>query len=237
MEAHRVAILYHNYYSLDGVEELRARIAALHRRDVLFLCSLPEKFLGQTPPQRADEHFMLTANVGKDIGGKLLLIELLLSLYPDIPFAVLLHDKRSYHKHSGQWERDGLFRVLGADLFPVIEAAFERDAKMGIACAKGYVRNEYLGDGRFDTSNSELLGELMTKYRIPHGDLRFVAGTMFWIRTSILRAFFGQGGALDVRATLEAGNVLDHAHGTVTHSWERMLSWIATAAGYRIKEF
>lgn len=237
MEAYRVAILYHNYYSLDGVEEMRAKIAALGRRDVLLLCSLPEKFLGGVPAQRADEHFMVTANVGKDIGGKLLLIELLLSLYPQVSYAILLHDKRSYHKHSGQWEKDGLFRIVDAELFQVIEGAFERDADMGIACAKSYVRNEYLGAGRFDTPNSELLAGMLEKYNFPDRDLRFVAGTMFWIRTGILRRFFGPGCAFEVRATLEAGNVLDHAHGTVTHSWERVLSWIATTAGYQIKEF
>jgi hypothetical protein len=136
---------------------------------------------------------------------------------------------------------------VGADLFPVIEAAFERDAGMGIACAKGYIRNEYLGDGRFDTPNGELLNGLLRKYHFPDKDLRFVAGTMFWIRTSILRDFFSMGAApgvrtktespLDVRATLEAGNVLDHAHGTVTHCWERVLSWVATTAGYQIREF
>jgi len=243
MGAYKVVILYHNYYSLDGIEDIRSRIAALKRQDILLLCSLPEKFLGRAPAQRADEHFVVTANAGKDIGGKLLLIELMLSLYPDIPYAILLHDKRSYHKHSGQWERDGLFRILGADLFPVIEAAFRQDAGMGIACAKGYIRNEYLGNGRFDTANGELLNGLMKKYRFPDKDLRFVAGTMFWIRTSILRAFFSteaaftMESALDIRVTLEAGNILDHVHGTVTHCWERVLSWIATTAGYQIREF
>lgn len=237
MGGYRVAILYHNYYSLDGVDEIRAKIAALSRRDVLLFSSLPEKFLGSAPEQRAHERFLITANVGKDIGGKLLLIELLLRLYADVPYAVLLHDKRSYHKHSGQWERDGLFRIVDAAVFPRIEAAFDGDAGLGIACAKGYIRNEYLGNGRFDTPNSALLGTMLAKYALSDNDLRFVAGTMFWIRTSILRDFFLRHSPLEVRAGLEAGNVLDHERGTVTHCWERVLSWIAATAGYRIGEF
>ncbi|HVS96778.1 MAG TPA: rhamnan synthesis F family protein [Puia sp.] len=232
-----VAILYHNYYSLEGVDEIRAKIGALHRDDILLLCSLPEKFAGRIPCQKANEKFAIAPNSGKDIGGKLLLMQLLLTLYPETPYAVLLHDKRSYHKHSGRWEKEGLFRIAAPDLFPVVEAAFGRDPKMGIACSKGYIRNEYLGNGKFNTPNSTLLNGMLTRYGLPDHDLRFVAGTMFWIRTSILRSFFAAESPLEVRATLERGNALDHEKGTVTHCWERMFSWMATASGYKIREF
>ncbi|MBA3706225.1 MAG: hypothetical protein H0W84_10105, partial [Bacteroidetes bacterium] len=63
----------------------------------------------------------------------------------------------------------------------------------------------------------------------------FVGGTMFWIRAEIMNSFFRKNNALDIRATLEKGNVLDHEHGTYSHSWERMLSWIAIDQDYYIK--
>jgi len=216
---------------------MREKIEALNRPDILFLCSLPEKFSDKLPSQKAGEKFVIVPNSGKDIGGKLVLIQLLLTLYPDTPYAILLHDKRSYQKHSGRWEREGLFRIAGPELFPVIEKTFERDRQLGIACSKGYIRNEYLGNGRFDTPNSNLLHGMLQKYGFSDGDLRFVAGTMFWIRTSILRNFFTAESPLAIRATLETGNVLDHERGTVTHCWERMLSWMVTASGYKIREF
>lgn len=237
MEAFGAAILYHNYYSLAGIDELRARIEALKRRDILLLCSLPDKFFGNVPRQGVNERFVLVPNAGKDIGGKLALIQLLLTLYPDTPYAVLLHDKRSYQKHSGRWEKQGLFRIVEPELFGVIESAFERDALLGIACSRGFVRNEYLGGGRFNTTNSGLLNDMIKKYDVSDRDLRFIAGTMFWIRTSLLKAFFSGETPLDVRGMLEPGNVLDDEKGTMTHCWERMLSWIATGAGYKIKEF
>lgn len=237
MNTYRYAILYHNYYSLDGIDDMRGRISALNTPGILLLCSLPDKFAASQPLQSNSEKFVVAANQGKDIGGKLILMQLLFSLYPDTPYTFLLHDKRSYQKQSGRWEKEGLFSILEPAKFSAIAAAFDRDPGLGIACATGYIRNEYLGDGRFDTPNSDLLSRLMRQYAIPDRDLRFVAGTMFCIRTSLLREFFSGYTALDVRATLEHGNVLDHEHGTMTHCWERMLSWVATSAGYKIKEF
>jgi hypothetical protein len=237
MTAYRYAILFHNYYSPEGIDEIRQKISLIASNAIMLLCSLPDKFADLYPLQREHEKFVIAANVGKDIGGKLILMELLNTLYPDIPYAILLHDKRSYQKHSGRWERDGLFRIIDPGKFQVIADAFESDPSLGIACATGYLRNEYLGDGQFDTNNSVLLKQQMDKYSISDRDLRFVAGTMFWVRTSLLRDFFSAGGTLGVRGSLETGNVLDHERGTMTHCWERILSWIALSAKYKIKEF
>jgi lipopolysaccharide biosynthesis protein len=217
--------------------EMREKIGALQTPGILLLCSLPDKFARLLPHQRENEKFVVAANVGKDIGGKLILMEMLSTLYPQIPYAILLHDKRSYQKQSGHWEKEGLFSIIEPKKFRSIAAAFDNDPRLGIACATGYIRNEYLGNGNFTTNNSDLLAGLMTRYALPDHDLRFVGGTMFWIRTSLLRKFFSPGQALAVRATLEAGNVLDHEHGTKTHCWERIFSWIATSADYKIKEF
>jgi len=237
MKTFEYAILYHNYYDLGGIDEMRDRIALLQDPRVLLLCSLPEKFAACQLRQRSNEKFVVAANIGKDIGGKLILIHLLLSLYPDVPYAILVHDKRSYQKHSGWFERDGLFGILEPSTFRRIATDFEADRRLGIACARGYLKDESRGDGTFDTPNSSLLVKLAEKYHLRPTDHRFVAGTMFWIRTSLLQKFFGGGLAPDVRATLEAGNVLDHAQGTNTHCWERLLSWIATKQKYIIKEF
>ncbi|HET6255799.1 MAG TPA: rhamnan synthesis F family protein [Puia sp.] len=231
------AILYHNFYDLAGIADIRGRIAALRDRRIMLLCSLPEKFAACAPHQQDDEKFVIMRNIGKDIGGKLILIHLLLTLYSEIPYCIFLHDKRSYQKQSGQFEKDGLYKILEPPAFRRIAEAFRTDPHLGIACAKGFLKNEYLGNGRFATPNSQLLGVLTAKYNIHPPGFGFVAGTMFWIRTSLLRGFFRDGLAPEVRTTLETGNVLDHEHGTVTHCWERLLSWIATSAGFKIKEF
>lgn len=237
MTTYRCAILYHNYYSMEGIEEIRSRIAALGQGSALLLCSVPDKFAGQPLLQQEHERYVMAANMGKDIGGKLILIRLLLALWPDIPFVGLLHDKRSYHKHSGHFEKENLFSILEPDKFRRIIRGFEADPQLGIACARGTVRNESLGNGQFATPNSPLLRKLAGQYALSTADPRFVAGTMFWIRTRALQDFFGNHSALDIRATLEQGNILDHEQATNTHCWERMLSWLATSGGYKLKEF
>ena len=236
MQTFRYAVLYHNYYDMEGVADIRRRIALLGREDVLLLCSLPEKFASEMPLQTERERYVLTANIGKDIGAKLLLTELLLAISPETEFVIMMHDKRSYQKSSGKFERDSLFGIIGPEAFGQIAAAFS-DSSLGIACARGYKKNEYDGRGQFLTTNGSLLKQLIDQYQLRLKDYHFVAGTMFWIRTSILRSFFGGSRALSIRGDLEKGNILDHEKGSLTHSWERGLSWIASSAGYAIKEF
>jgi hypothetical protein len=237
MQPYRYAILYHNYYSLEGIEDIRRRIRELHEPGILLLCSLPARSYEKRPLQGEKERFVLTENIGKDIGGKLLLIQLLLTLYPRTPYTIFLHDKKSYQKHSGYFERESLLSIIDKDKFRRIASRFDNDPALGIACAAGHIRNEHMGKGRFDTPNSPLLAEMIARHGIRTKDFRFAAGTMFWTRTRILADFFSAGSALDIRSTLEEGNVLDSEKATRTHCWERMFSWIATDAGYTLKEF
>jgi hypothetical protein len=57
---------------------------------------------------------------------------------------------------------------------------------------------------------------------------------MFWVRASIFEDFFSMYSPLSIRAQLEEGNVLDDEP-TITHTWERLLSWLVTSKGYKIK--
>jgi lipopolysaccharide biosynthesis protein len=63
----------------------------------------------------------------------------------------------------------------------------------------------------------------------------FIGGTMFWSRALVYKSFFHQHSPLAIRATLEKGNVLDHKQGSLSHAWERMLSWVVLNEGFQIK--
>ena len=58
---------------------------------------------------------------------------------------------------------------------------------------------------------------------------------MFWARATPILSFFGDHPPLDIRKTLEKKNVMDDFGGTITHAWERLLSWLIFAQGYTIK--
>ena len=67
-----------------------------------------------------------------------------------------------------------------------------------------------------------------------NADFNFIAGSIFWIRTSILKSFFGSHEPLRIRKSLEKGNVLDFEKGTNVHAWERLFSFLPNAYGFKI---
>ena len=100
------------------------------------------------------------------------------------------------------------------------------------------IQNEYdYSQQSFSGTNQLQLTQLRSEYGINNTDYRHVAGTMFWVRSLPLIRFFTKHSPLNIRKTLESGNVMDENTGTITHAWERMLSWIITEQGYTIKGF
>ncbi|AKQ45113.1 hypothetical protein TH63_04835 [Rufibacter radiotolerans] len=236
METFKCAILYHNYYSIDGIEDIRNRISLLTGHKVLLLVSLSEKlFLEGNFKNSETEKFVISTNKGKDIGGKLLLIDLVQKLYPQIPYLILLHDKRSYQKFSGNLEKEKLFEIIQPAKFSAILELMENDKSVGIVGTKSTLRNEFQPTtGTFNTTNNTLLKQLSQRYNLTPAGYQFVGGTMFWVKTSVFLGFFGKNNPVEIRGSLESGNILDGKNGTITHSWERLLCWIVTSSGFKI---
>ncbi len=175
-------------------------------------------------------------NQGKDIGGKLVLIDSALYETERSRYCVFLHDKISPHKAQNQEWKDKLFGIIEPAFAKKAITALDQDNKNGIIAGSDNIINEYdSGQQAFVSNNRQILMQLKTKYNLETDDHRYVAGTMFWARTLPLLDFFSRYPPLDVRNTLERGNVMDDFAGTQTHSWERMLSWIFLAQGYNLK--
>ncbi|HEY4285635.1 MAG TPA: rhamnan synthesis F family protein [Puia sp.] len=176
-------------------------------------------------------------NQGKDIGGKLVLIDASMHGMDTTRYCIFLHDKNSPHKTQHREWREKLFHIIEPSFADRAIAAFDRDPKIGIIARSNSIINEYdFGRQAFASNNRSILTQLKSTYAISTDDHRYVAGTMFWARTLPLLNFFSQHPPLDVRNQLEKGNVMDDYKGTNTHSWERLLSWIFFAQGYTIKE-
>lgn len=177
-----------------------------------------------------------TPNRGKDIGGKITLIDLCLQLGIKTDYYILLHDKKSPHSSFGEIWRNKLFRIIEKESIPKIEKMFLQDKKLGLVGAKEFIVNEYnKSTENFNTSNDEILKTLIQKYDVDVNSYRYIGGTMFWIKAQVIESFFLKHVPLDILSTLEPGNVLDYNRGTQTHAWERLLSWMATDQGYKIK--
>jgi lipopolysaccharide biosynthesis protein len=175
-------------------------------------------------------------NQGKDIGGKLVLLDAWLREGIDSTCCVFLHDKRSPHKVQNKEWQERLFKIIEPAFVEKALPLFEKASHVGIVCERDSIHNEYdYAKHSFATANRELLKELLPAYDIHTTDYRYVAGTMFWANARPLRTFFGKYPPLDIRKTLEKGNVMDDERGTYTHSWERLLSWLIFAQDFAIK--
>jgi lipopolysaccharide biosynthesis protein len=177
-----------------------------------------------------------TPNKGKDIGGKLALIDFFLKAKLQSGYIVFLHDKQSNHWFAGEWWREKLFTIIDPEKIKVILEEFRDNPKTGFVGSQDFVRNEYdKKTNRFKTTNNDKIKELIARYNLKIFDYRFVAGTMFWMRTSIIEKFFSVNSALGCREMLEEGNFTDDYEGTYTHSWERIFCLLANAQGFTIK--
>jgi lipopolysaccharide biosynthesis protein len=174
-------------------------------------------------------------NKGRDIGGKLFALNLSIQLGIESDVILVIHDKKSQHLGNGELWRDELFRVIEKKYLPTVFDVFKNKPDVGIVCSGRFIQNEYNSDKRtfYCTSNKQIKS-LLEKYAISSKDYDFVAGNIFWIRTKIVLEFFKNRPLFDIRGELETGNALDFGNGTFIHSWERIMSWIATSQEYQL---
>lgn len=236
------ALLIHIYYPDSWEKIIREKLLPLRSYEPVVLvniCNTNNNLNALIQSIREDfpgAIVITTPNKGKDIGGKLALIDLYLKRGMKTDYIVFLHDKLSPHAVKGDSWRDTLFSITAPAAVPRILDEFMRNKRTGIIGAARFVMNEYDQDtGMFTTNNHEKIKELLECHRIHIKNFSFIGGTMFWIRSVVITDFFSGTPALACREKLEAGNVMDDAGGTYTHAWERLLCWIATDREYLIK--
>ncbi len=236
-----ITILVHIYYP-HSYESLRFQLENFKAHKSIFVFSIAESFvkkqnLMELIHKDFQNNYEITtiSNRGKDVGGKLSLIDLYNTQKILSKYLIFLHDKKSPHTIIGDTWREKLFRIIEPAYTDQILHIFESKPKVGIICAKEFISNEYNSKtGNFDCTSNQISKDLIKKYELNLSNYDFVGGTMFWVRSEIIHKFFSKHSPLAIRATLEPGNVLDHENGTHTHAWERMLSWIAIDQGYEI---
>ncbi len=175
------------------------------------------------------------SNQGKDIGGKLLCLHYYLHFVKKTDLLVFLHDKISPQSlNSDYWFNKLYFSFSDSEIDNCISKFNLPDT--GMVGSSDYLQNEFdKRTNQFKTSNNDILKKLLAEFQIHPKNYNFIAGSMFAVRSHIFEIFFTKNPPLNIRSTLERGNVLDIEVGTYTHSWERILSFIVTASGYAIK--
>ena len=174
-------------------------------------------------------------NKGKDIGGKLASLSYYYNFCEPTKYFAFLHDKISPQTLNAGYWFDQLYDIFSTDKFSKIVSLFESSKNVGIVGSKAFLKNEYSKSKKsFDTTNNEILQELLSDYELKPATYDYIGGTVFVSRSIGMEAFFRKTRPLQLREMLEEGNVLDLDHGTYTHSWERLLCFIPQASGYKL---
>jgi len=235
-----IAILYHIFYE-DSCDIVCRELETIQQYKPVFIFNI----CADTPGKKNMAHqlsnkfpgcfIIFTSNTGKDIGAKLVMLQLLLQLEINPDYLLFLHDKKSLQAlKSASWKND-LLTIIHPSKIETVLKYFAQDDQCGMIAAKKYIHKEPFENNSFTGKNAVLLKELMDRHHIRTNDFSFVAGTMFWARAAPMLRFFGEHNPLNIRKGMETGNVIDNFSGTITHSWERLLSWIITAQKLHIR--
>ena len=240
VKSNSISVLVHIFYS-DGFAELLPELKNLGKITNQFYFNLCSSNENQETISAILSFFpgsiiIQTPNKGKDIGAKLALIDLQIRLNDNSDFSIFLHDKRSPHTSTGKVWREKLLKIVQPDHTHQIINIFETKKSVGLISAKEFITSEYdEGKKTFRCTSNSQLKTLIEKFGFQSRKFEFVGGTMFWVRTKIYNDFFSAVSPLQMRATLEEGNIMDFAQGSQTHAWERILSWIVLNKGFTIK--
>jgi lipopolysaccharide biosynthesis protein len=233
-------VICHLFYP-DNSLQLIQRLSKLDDGNTVFFVNIQgnstehDLLYNEVRARLSNVKVLKTPNKGRDIGAKLFLISLMLELGTASDYSLVIHDKKSPHLEYGNMWRDELFKIADPRNLSKVFQIFKNNPGAGIVCAAKYIQNEYLANSdSFACNSSAHIRHQLRQYDIQTTDHDFVAGNIFWIRTDLIKTFFATRNIMDIRAGLESGNALDFNNGTNIHSWERIMSWIATSQGYKI---
>jgi len=231
--------MVHIYYE-NSWEEIRNKLKDFNNGKNYFLFSISEACLTKKEiiedinKSFKNVFFLVTSTIGNEIGGKMALIDLYLLMEIKTSYIVFLHDRKSLQTTTRESWKNGLFKVIDPNNQKLILTLF-KDPKIGIVGAKDYIVNEYDNDNETFLNNNQLSKKILTEFDLTIHNYDFLAGSSYWLRSSIIKKFFGKYHPILIRANLEANHVLDSNQERLSHTWERIFSWAATNEGYTIK--
>lgn len=234
-----VTLMVHIYYD-DSWKEIKRKLMYFNNGNNSFLFSISDACLAKELIIKdiklcfKNSYTLVTSNIGKDIGGKLALIDLYLLLKIQSSFIIFLHDKQSPQTMVGELWKNNLYKIIEPDNHKKILQCFKNE-NIGIVGAKEHIINEYDSSKKTFRHNNDMTQKLLKRYNISITDYNYLSGTMYWLRSSIIKKFFSANDPISLRENLESGNVTDDQENTLTHTWERMFCWIAAKEGYLIE--
>ncbi len=240
----RTAVLVHVYYH-DLWDELAGFIANLRPLPFDLYVNLVDGEDGNNRLTKAIRrrfpgvHVQATENRGRDIGGFLRLLDVVIQSGRTYDTLILMHTKKSVRQEAGygdSWRRRLLQSMLGSpERAAQIARAFMMDPYLGMVGAWDFVWSEAnIGDLAY-VSNKPLIDEYCRRLNVKMVRSQFVAGTMFWVRAAPFLDMFRAQSPLALAAELPTGDPNDENSPQRPHALERIFSFWMTGKGYEIR--
>lgn len=233
-----ISVLCHLYYP-GSIYYFLTRLLPLKSPQTQFIFNLSALLYHHPYVSEILQHYfpgapiLYTPNQGRDIGGKMALYDVQLKCGMESDYTLIIHDKLSPHTPTGIEWREKLLRIISPKELPNIFKKFQ-NKEVGVIGTADMLKTEYDPDkDRFTCTSSDNIYYFIRKFNLQVTDYKFAAGTILWIRTSILHDFFTAYSPLSVRKELEKGNKLDFNSGTNIHAWERLFSFVANSQGFK----
>jgi lipopolysaccharide biosynthesis protein len=253
----RVAIFAHIFY-LDQVEVFKKYFSNLKdfKTTIWISCVFDDV---QLEALKITPNVFKVENRGKDIGGKLMLIEEYLNVKDKSDLMIFIHDKKSLDKdpeHVANWKSD-LLKILDPINIQLAYSIFKDNPKAGMIGAKewhmkagnsisnvSYIKNKPVKDHPNFKGNDYHITEYVRKFNLNNfinHNYDFISGTMFIVRPNIYESFFIKYSPSDIISSLEQDDVKNNIfrnttvrYSTRTHALERILCWIVQSQNYTV---
>ncbi|MDP4147901.1 MAG: rhamnan synthesis F family protein [Bacteroidota bacterium] len=229
-----LTLILHLYYpgSWETVRSKCSFVLGQATRTIITACH--DDVIQEIQPQ-PNMVILKVTNKGKDVGGKLAALSYYLCYCKRTEYLVFLHDKISPQTINADYWMDTLYRIFEQEVFERAIRTLKKYKSAGIVGSRPFLKTEYLpSERRFDSTNDNVLKQLIDRHGLRCKEFRFIAGTIFIAKSRIYEDFFTLHPPLDARRDLEEENVLDLTLGTYTHSWERLFCFIAEDSGYTV---
>lgn len=239
LEQPLVTFMTHIYYE-NSWPEIRNKLKVFDTEKNYFLfsisevCLIKEQIIEDIRKSFKNAFSLVTSITGKDIRGKMALIDLYLLLDIKTSYIVFLHDMQSPHSFGVDSSKNGPFKIIDPNNLKLILALF-KDPKTGIVGAKDHIINEYNNATGTFSNNNQLSKNLNIHSGMSIENYDFSGGSMYWLKSSLIEKFFTKNHPILMRENLEAGIVLDHHEEKLVNTLERIFSRAATNEGLTIK--
>jgi len=225
----KIAIVAHVFY-IDLWSEIATYLHGLNLAYDIFV-SVPETMSEDEIKKIFDTHphakVYMTENRGRDV---LPFLQVMSIMHPDsYQYICKLHTKKTGNSPLGQtWRKLLYFDLLGSQkLVSAIITLFDNDDSIGIVTGK----NTILDSERYAYGNNKKIDLLAKKLEIIYDqNYLFPAGTMFWIRASLLRPMVD----LFINNQLEFEEEKGQKDDTLAHAIERFFGIMTQANKQKI---